>query len=89
MAQGKKGTSWLDAVPARLRARLDALIDCRGEPLGAIYRRFNLARFAQPRTWRAYAGPRRRRIQEYDAQRRREALRREQAQAAQGGEGVS
>jgi hypothetical protein len=59
--------TWLDQLPARLRARLDAEIDCRVSSLGAIYRRYNLVRFCQPRTWRLYAGERRRRIRDYDA----------------------
>jgi len=46
----------------RLRARIDAEIDCRGRSLSAIYRAFNMVRYCQPRTFRLYGGARRRRM---------------------------
>ena len=62
-----KRRTWLDRVPPRLRGRIDAECDCRVSSLGAIYRRYNLVRFCQPRTFRLYGGARRRRIRAYDA----------------------
>jgi hypothetical protein len=61
--------TWLDTLPPRLRARIDAEIDCRGASLNAIYRKYNLVRFCMPRTFRLYGRARRRRIRAYDARR--------------------
>ncbi len=65
-----KRRTWLDRVPANLRARIEAEIDCRQLSLGTIYRTYNLVRFCQPRTFRLYGGERRRRLADYDARRR-------------------
>jgi hypothetical protein len=79
-----KRRTWLDKLPPRLRARLDAEIDCRTESLSAIYRRYNVVRYCMPRTFRLYGGERRRRLTECD-RRRRAALIEQQRKRATGG----
>jgi hypothetical protein len=59
--------TWIDRLPRGLLARLHAEIDCGVESLSGIYRKWNLVRFCAPRTWRLYAGSRRRRLQARDA----------------------
>jgi hypothetical protein len=54
-----------------LREKVNALIDCRQETAAAIFRRYNLVRFCQPRTFRRYVADRRRWIGKYEAQRAR------------------
>jgi hypothetical protein len=68
-AKSTKRRTWLDKMPPALRARVEAEVDCRALSLSVLYRLYNLVRFCQPRTFRAYAGERRRRLVEYDARR--------------------
>jgi len=84
-----KRRTWLDNLPRGLRARFDVEIDCDVESLSAIYRRWNLVRYCQPRTFRLYGGPRRQRIREYEATRGRAASRAAQEKSEQQRDGAA
>ena len=64
---------WVDKLRPYLRERVNAEIDAQVEPASAIFARWNLLRFTGPRSFRQYTMLRRRRIQTYEAQRRRAA----------------
>ncbi len=57
--------TWIDKLKPGLRERVDAEIDARSEPDAYIFARWNLIRFTGPRSFRAYALARRRRMEAY------------------------
>ena len=50
---------------------MNAAIDCRDETAAAIFRKWNLLRYCQPRTFRLYAKQRRDKIARYNLGRAR------------------